>query len=60
MKNVKGYQKNKITLKYQVRFMIRNQLIYGGSYDTEEEAHQAFLRGRKFYQEQAKNTEGRL
>jgi len=60
MKNVKGYQKNKITLKYQVRFMIRNQLIYGGLYDTEEEAHQAFLRGREFYREQAKNTEGKL
>jgi hypothetical protein len=60
MRIAKGYYWHKHNLRYQVQFKIKGQVIYGGSYDTEEDAHQAYLRGREFYREQAKNTKGRL
>ena len=60
MKKVKGFYQNKLTLKYQVRFMIKGQIIYVGSYDTQEIAHNAFLKAKAYYTELSKTSEGRL
>lgn len=57
---VKGYYQNKLTLKYQVRFMVKGQIIYVGAYDTPDIAHNAFLKAKEYYRELAKTTEGRL
>jgi len=41
--NTKGYYWNKKEKKYQVGIMINKKHIYGGSYNTEEEAHERYL-----------------
>tara|TARA_R110001632_G_scaffold55494_1_gene135844 strand:- start:464 stop:976 length:513 start_codon:yes stop_codon:yes gene_type:complete len=42
-RNIKGYWLNKKTQKYEAHIRINNKRIYGGSYDTEEEAHARYL-----------------
>jgi hypothetical protein len=48
-KDVKGYSFYKQNKKYQARIMINNKQIHLGSYDTEEEARQAYLEGKRIH-----------
>tara|TARA_R110000868_G_scaffold233657_1_gene487410 strand:- start:132 stop:317 length:186 start_codon:yes stop_codon:yes gene_type:complete len=59
-KEVKGYTFNKNTNRYNVRFMIKRQMIYGSSYALESEAREAFLKSHAYYTELSKTMEGRL
>ena len=45
--NAKGYIKK--GKKFQAHIRINNKQIYLGYYDTEEEAHQAYLEAKKIY-----------
>jgi len=60
LNETRGYSYVKKTGKYNARLTIRGQLIGLGSYDTPEEAHQAFIYAKKYYTELAKTMEGRL
>jgi hypothetical protein len=60
LNETRGYSYVKKTGKYNARLTIRGQLICLGSYDTPEEAHQAFIYAKKYYTELAKKMEGRL
>jgi hypothetical protein len=57
---VKGYYQNKLTLKYQVRFMVKGQIIHVGAYDNPDVAHNAFLKAKAYYTELSKTSDGRL
>jgi hypothetical protein len=48
-KNVKGYCFHKRSQKYQALIRINNKLIHLGSYETEEEAKEAYLEGKRKY-----------
>jgi|LakMenEpi03Aug12_release.lakeMendotaPanAssembly.Ray.scaffolds.fasta_scaffold1303928_1 hypothetical protein len=48
-KNAKGFHFNKRDKKYQAQIMINNKHIHLGSYETEEEAKQAYLEGKRKY-----------
>ena len=41
--NTKGYSYNKKNKKYEVRITINKKTIYGGLFNTEEEAHARYL-----------------
>ena len=45
----KGYYLNKQTKKWKAQIRVNYKLKYLGSYHTEEEAHNAYLEGRKKY-----------
>jgi hypothetical protein len=47
--NAKGYTFNKEHKKYHAQIMINNKKIHLGSYNTEEEARQAYLEGKRKY-----------
>ena len=51
MQNIdcKGYHLNKLNKKWQARISINGKGIYLGSYDTEEEAREAYLNGKAKY-----------
>ena len=40
--------------------MIKGQIIYVGSYDSPDVAHNAFLKAKEYYRELAKTMEGKL
>ena len=46
---VKGYFWNKQCEKYQAVIKINQKGIYLGRYDTEEEAHEAYLKGKEIH-----------
>ena len=45
----KGYSWHKKNKKYQAEIMINKKQIYLGYHDTEEEAHEAYLKGKEKY-----------
>ena len=45
----KGYYWDKRRKKYQASIRLNGKLIYLGYYDTEEEAHEAYLRAKPIY-----------
>jgi hypothetical protein len=47
--NVKGYSFNKRDKKYQAKIRINYKTIHLGYYNTEEEARQAYLEGKRNY-----------
>ena len=49
--NIKGYRYNKKTKKYQAFIMTNNKRIYGGHFDTEEEAHARYLELKMIHHE---------
>ncbi len=48
-KNVKGYTFVKSNQKYQAKIRINYKLIHLGFYNTTEEAHQAYLEGKRIH-----------
>jgi hypothetical protein len=48
-KDAKGYCFHKRDKKYQAQIMTNNKLIYLGLYETEEEAKEAYLEGKRKY-----------
>jgi hypothetical protein len=48
-KDVKGYSFHKREKKYQTQIMVNYKLIHLGYYNTEEEARQAYLEGKRNY-----------
>lgn len=49
MKGIKGYSYNKKTNKYQSRIIVDYETLSLGTYNTEEEAHKAYLDAKKIY-----------
>jgi hypothetical protein len=47
--NVKGYYWNKISRNWSSYIYLNKKLIYLGSFNTEEEAHQAYLQAKEKY-----------
>ena len=48
-KNVKGYWFDKSSQKWRAKIMINNKPIHLGYYNTEEEAHEAYLVAKRKY-----------
>jgi hypothetical protein len=47
--STKGYSYNKLSRKFQAQIKLDNKSIYLGSFDTPEEARQAYLDAKKIY-----------
>lgn len=47
--NAKGYWWNKRDKKYQAQIKLDGKYIYVGGYDTEEDAHSAYLKAKEQY-----------
>lgn len=48
-KKVKGYCWNKVSEKYQAKITFNKKNLYLGLFNTEEEAHKAYLSAKKIY-----------
>ena len=54
-RSVKGYSLYKKTGKYGARIKTNDKLIHLGIFNTQQEAHKAYLEGKKIYHDENKN-----